>query len=247
VRAAAAGALIVAAVLAQDTRRHFEVASIKPNHSGKLALQGYDYRPGGRFVATNATLVDVIVRVYPTRRIQMQGGPAWIDSERFDFEAKADASEGQVRSEQWTQMVQTMLEDRFKLAFHTEEREMTVLALTVGKADAKLTRAKDDGQTAMTPGPHGQMTFTKMPIVGLVNTMANVLHTPVVDRTGLTGFYDFTIDPNNYAGDVAEASKDSFGELMAAAVRDQLGLVLEKGREKLTITIIDHAERPLEN
>ena len=239
-----AGALVVSAVLAQDARRHFEVASIKPNHSGKLALQDFAYQPGGRLVATNATLVDVIVRVYPTRRIQMQGGPGWIDSERFDFEAKADAAEGAIQPEQWTQMVQTMLEDRFALKFHTEEREMPVLALTVGKMGAKLTKAKDDGQTGLTPGAHGQLAFTKMPIVGLVNTMANILHTPVVDRTGIAGFYDFTLEPQNYA---SEPGKDNLGDLLVTAVREQLGLVLEKGREKLTITIIDHAERPREN
>jgi uncharacterized protein (TIGR03435 family) len=244
VRGLAAGVLAVSAVLAQDTRRHFEVASIKPNQSGMRALQGYAYQPGGRLVATNATLVDMMVRVYPTRRIQMQGGPGWIDSDRFDFEAKADASEGAIQPEQWTQMVQTMLEDRFQLKFHTEEREMQVLALTVGKTGAQLTKAKDDGQTAMTPGAQGQLAFTKMPIVGLVNTMANILHTPVVDRTGLAGFYDFTLEPQNYA---SEPGKDNLGDLVVTAVREQLGLVLEKGREKLTITIIDHAERPREN
>jgi uncharacterized protein (TIGR03435 family) len=99
----------------------------------------------------------------------------------------------------------------------------------------------------MTPGAQGQLAFTKMPIVGLVNTMANILHTPVVDRTGIAGFYDFTLDPQNYASDAAGPSKDSFGDLVVTAVRDQLGLVLEKGREKLTITIIDHAERPRGN
>jgi uncharacterized protein (TIGR03435 family) len=54
----------------------------------------------GRFTATNVTLVDVIVRVYPTRRIQMQGGPEWIDSQRFDIVAKADSAEGEVAAEQ---------------------------------------------------------------------------------------------------------------------------------------------------
>ena len=93
------------------------------------------------------------------------------------------------------------------------------------------------------------MIFTRMPIVGLVNTMANILHTPVVDRTGLTGFYDFTLDPNRFASAAADPSapKDNFGDLFVSAVREQLGLTLEKQRDKLTITVIDHAERPREN
>ena len=77
-------------------RRHFEVASVKPSSSGKRALEAFAYSPGGGFTATNATLVDMIVRVYPTRRIQMQGGPEWIDSARFDVVAKADAAEREV-------------------------------------------------------------------------------------------------------------------------------------------------------
>jgi uncharacterized protein (TIGR03435 family) len=240
-------ALISFAQEPPNPRRHFEVASIKPNQSGKKALQGFNYLPGGRFTATNATLVDVIVRVYPTRRIQMQGGPDWIDSERFDINAKADEADGKIQPEQWTQMVQTLLEDRFKLAYHAEQREMPVLALVVGKNGHKLQAAKDGGETGLTPGEHGKMTFTRMPVVGLVNTMANILHTPVVDRTGISGYYDFTLDPNNYAADPAELANENFGSLFTAAVRDQLGLVLEKQRDTLTITIIDHAERPREN
>jgi uncharacterized protein (TIGR03435 family) len=94
------------------------------------------------------------------------------------------------------------------------------------------------------------MIFRKMSIVGLVNTMANILHTPVVDRTALSGFYDFTLDPNQFAapddGD-GTVRKDSFGDLMVTAVREQLGLHLEKQRDTLKITVIDHAERPKED
>ncbi len=79
-------AIAVAPLAAQvpAQKPSFEVASVKANKSGKpLPTVGipFAFLPGGRFTATNVTLVDVIVRVYPTRRIQMQGGPNWIDSE----------------------------------------------------------------------------------------------------------------------------------------------------------------------
>src|SRR5579872_6853455 len=80
-------------------RRVFEVASVKPNTSGVPSgpwKNPITFLPGGRFTATNATLVDIITQVYQTRRIQMQGGPDWIDSERFDIIAKADAKDGEV-------------------------------------------------------------------------------------------------------------------------------------------------------
>jgi uncharacterized protein (TIGR03435 family) len=231
-------------------RRQFAVTAIKSNHSGLRRLQAYDYSPGGRFSATNATLVDMIVSAYPTRRIQMQGGPDWIDSERFDVIAKADPDDGEVKSDQWAQMVQVFLEDRFKLRFHTETREMEVLALVAGKTAPKLEASKDDEKTAFIPGERGQIIFQKMPIAGLVNTMANILHTPVVDRTGLTGFFNFKLDPNQFAvqdGTDGTASQDSRGDLIITAVREQLGFRLEKQRASLEITIIDHAERPGEN
>ena len=230
-------------------RRKFEVASIKPNLSGQRALQEFAYSPGGRLTAINATLVDMIVRVYPTRRIQMQGGPDWIDSARFDVVAKADAAEGEIQSGQWREMVQTLLEERFHLTFHTETREMQVLALAMGKSAPKLEPPKEGEETALTPGERGQMIFHRMSIAGLVNTMSNILHMPVVDRTGMPGFYDFTLDPNGLAArDTTDGPvrKDDFGELVMAAV-GQLGFRLEKQKAPLEITVIDHAEKPLEN
>src|SRR5215468_8028177 len=94
-------------------RRQFEVVSTKPNNSGPPTIQTNPLSwSGGRFTAINATLVDVLVRVYPTRRIQMRGGPDWIDRDRFDFIAKADDAEGEVKPEQRNGMVQALLEDR---------------------------------------------------------------------------------------------------------------------------------------
>ncbi len=79
-------------------RRVFEVASIKPNKSGPQPVGAWTnplaYLPGGRFTATNVTLVELIITCYPTRRIQMRGGPDWIDADRFDVIAKADTADG---------------------------------------------------------------------------------------------------------------------------------------------------------
>ena len=232
-----------------EGRRQFGVASIKPNHSGVQKMQKYEYGRGGRFTATNATLVDMIVSVYPTRRIQMHGGPDWIDSVRFDVIAKADPDEGQVKPEQWPQMVQVLLEDRFNLRFHTETREAQVLALVMGKTTPKLEKPKADEKTELIL-ERGQFIFRNMPFVALVNTMSNILHTPVVDRTGITDYLDFTVDPTQVAvqdGPDGPASKQSLGDRFVVAVREQLGFRVEKQRAQLVFTIIDHAEKPTEN
>jgi uncharacterized protein (TIGR03435 family) len=233
--------------------RKFEVASIKKNNSGppQVYVNPFVFLPGGRFIATNVTLTEVIVMAYRTRRIQMRGGPSWIDSERFNIVAKADDAEGEVKREQWPQMVQALLEDRFKLTLHREMEERAVYSRVAGKNPPKLQEAKEGEQTAMVPGDRGQMNFQKMPMSGLVNTLANILHTPVVDGTGMTGFFDFTLDPMQFAttgtpGGVQAASPEIFADLILTAVRE-LGFKLEKQRAPLDITVIDRAEPPTDN
>jgi uncharacterized protein (TIGR03435 family) len=230
----------------------FEVASIKPNNSGSRPVSNpLNCLPGGRFTASNVTLVDMIVRIYSasTRRIQMQGGPDWIDSDRFDIVATPDTSNG-VKPGQCNLMIQSLLEDRFKLAFHTETKEMSVYALVKGKNPPKLQQTKDGEKTDVMPGPRGQMNFQRMSMLGLVNTVSNILQIPVVDATGITGFFDFTLDPGDFAATGANNSPlppMGFGDLVVTAVQNELGFKLEKRKMPLEITIIDHAERPSEN
>jgi uncharacterized protein (TIGR03435 family) len=238
--------------LAQSpARREFEVASIRQNNSGRptTSTNPFVFAPGGRFTAVNVTVVDLIVMSYQTRRIQMQGGPAWIDSERFDIVAKADMDQGRVQREQWPLMIQGLLEDRFKLAVHKETKETQVYALVLGKNPPKLQPSKEAGETLSTPGPRGQINFHKMPLVGLVNTVSNILHTPVVDQTGVTGFFDFTLDPMQFATPPSPDNpiRPDYGELVMRAVEEQLGFKLEKKKASLEFTIIDHAEKPTEN
>lgn len=184
---------------------------------------------------------------YHTRRIQMRGGPDWIDTDRFNIVAKADEAEGEVKHEQFVAMVQALLEDRFKLMLHRETEERTVYALVAGKNPSRLQPAKDGEQTAMVPGDRGQMNFQKMPLSGLVNTLANILHTPVVDGTGLTGFFDFTLDPLQLSDHTQPVTPDSWPDLVLTALREQLGFKLEKRKESLEITVIDRAARPTGN
>jgi uncharacterized protein (TIGR03435 family) len=144
-------------------------------------------------------------------------------------------------------MIQSLLEERFKFVFHTETKEMSVYALVTGKNPPKLQEAKEAEATDLVPGPRGQMNFQRMPIVGLVNTMSNILQIPVVDATGIKGFYDFTLNPAQFAvtGTVnSPLPPIGYGDLVVTAVQEELGFKLEKRKMPLEITIIDHAERP---
>ena len=128
------------APIAGTPRPQFEVATVKRNRSGAAPIQNnmLVFSPGGRFSATNVTLVDVLVRVYPTRRIQMRGGPAWIDSDRYDLLAKASDAAKEPTRQQLREMVQMLLEDRFGLKMHQETRDEPVLAMVVEKNAPKL-------------------------------------------------------------------------------------------------------------
>jgi len=251
-------AIVAASIISAQTQAEFDVASIKSNKSGPRPNfdSPYVFSPSGRFTATDVTLTELIVLAYQTRRIQMQGGPGWLDVDRFDVAAKADDAAGPINGTRFLAMIQTLLEERFKLALHRETRELSVYALVVGKNGHKLQKAKDGEQPLFAPGKLGQMTFRKMPVVALVNTVSNILQTPVIDRTGLEGFFDYALepappDPNQMrtagAGAGSPITAYNFGDAVIAAMQEQLGLRLEKQKAPLEITIIDHAEQPTEN
>ena len=94
-------------------------------------------------------------------------------------------------------MLRTLLADRFKLVVHREAKEMPVYTLVVGKNGSKMQEAKEGEKTfANVVGP-GHLVFTGMNMLGLVITLSNTLGNPIIDKTGLTGFYDFKLDWTN--------------------------------------------------
>lgn len=120
---------------------HFEIASIKPNRSAEINI-GVRDEPGGRFVATNVPLRQLIAIAYKLRDVQLIGGPSWIGSERFDVVAKASGElppfnpSGPIGPTE--RMLQTLLAERFHLVTHAESREMPIYALVLARADGRL-------------------------------------------------------------------------------------------------------------
>jgi len=124
----------------------FEAASIKPNNSTSLVRR--DGVPGDRFVATNQTLWRLIAVAYgapgllpqPLADYQISGGPKWIDSDRFDLEAKAagDVVRGIEGTRRKQAMLQTLLAERFKVAVHHEMRDVPVYGLVLARRDRRL-------------------------------------------------------------------------------------------------------------
>ena len=241
--------------MAADANPVFEVATSKPS---KPDTPGKYFRVRGReFSTLNTSLSDLIKFAYGIHARQIVGGPASLESDKFDLLAKPDG-EGQPNDQQWKTMVQKLLADRFQLRFHRDKKELSVYAIVVAKGGPKLT--KSDGDPNGLPG----LFFRGLGVLPARNaTMADfaglmqsaVLDKPVVDQTGLTGRWDFTLkwtpDEFQFGGAGAklpppagntEAPPDLF-----TAMQQQLGLKLESTKALAEVFVVDHVEKPSEN
>jgi len=203
---------------------------------------------------------------------QVVGGPAWIDSEGYDIQAKPAAN---TDPKQVWLMWQTLLADRFKLRLHRETRELPIYDLTVAKGGPKLPAAKAAGCVSFPPGtkphqvpgkvdcgyvsgPFGGFTSGVFRIMGrkvhvadLVRELASVLGRPVLDKTGFTGEFDldlsFTADGALMGFPVSGGPTDPNLPNIFAALEQQLELKLVPAKGQVEVLVIDHAERPAEN
>jgi uncharacterized protein (TIGR03435 family) len=241
--------------MAADAPLAFEVATIKlsnPDTPGKL------FTMRGRQVLTiNTTLTDLIVFAYDLHAKQITGGPEWAGMQKFDVTGQPEAP-GIPSIVQLRGMIRQLLTDRFKLAFHRDRRDMPVYAIVVGPNGHKLT--KNDTNPNGLPG----LVFRGLGVLPVSNaTMADfagvlqsaVLDRPVVDRTGLTGRWDFQIrwtpDESQFAGLGARVppptNDPNAPPGIFTAFTEQLGLKLDPSRAPVEVLVIDTIERPSEN
>lgn len=248
-RVAALVFLIPACAFAED---RFEVTSVKPsNLTGEGSRRESITADPGSLIMRNVTLGSAIQWAYGVNDYQVSG-PAWIKDYRYDISAKAaqPAAEKQLRV-----MLQALLADRFKMTLHHQEKEMTVYALTVAKGGLKMTPGNPDGKSALQG--NGFTVVAKDTSIGeIVDTLSRGSRgipgmdvPPVIDMTGLTGRYNFTIDASTFMQAFsAEAQKDTPDpSVLIGGVQDvlekQLGLHSELRKAKLDILIVDHAEQ----
>ena len=259
------------AVPQTQTRLAFEVASVKENNSGPAAGQSLNGE-GGTIVVTNMTVPDLITRAYQIQGFQIVGGPEWIPNDRFDITAKAGRDlpptgfDGVAPA---MLMMRALLEDRFRLVVRRESREMPIYALVVARADgqpgAGLRRSQNDcaalikatgGRGGIPAGPEGRprcgltgrsgmIMAGGYPMSQLVRFLAPQVQRVVIDRTGLSGDWDFdlTFTPLQIAAG-ANAPLDTNTTSLFTALREQLGLKLEPARAPVDVLVIDSVERP---
>jgi uncharacterized protein (TIGR03435 family) len=236
----------------------FEVATIKPSkpdEPNKVFLLGRR-----RFKVANADLSDLITFAYGVHPKQVIGTPAWAEADKFDIEAEPDGV-GVPSIDQYRVMLQKLLGERCQLSFHHDRREMPVYILSVAKAGAKLTPSL--GNDIGLPGLGfrgrigGDVAAFNATIGDFINFMTrNVkLDRPMIDRTGITGRYDFTLDwtPGDSqfggtGGKLAPPPENS-GTLpsLYTAIQEQLGLRLEATKAAADVLVIDRVEKPSNN
>jgi uncharacterized protein (TIGR03435 family) len=258
---------------AQTSTPAFDVASIKPSGPTPTFAAGSP----DRFVRRFITLSLLLVNAYDVSEFQIQGGPDWVRTTRFDVEAKA---ESRASPEQMRLMVRRLLAERFALTVHTESRDLPRYALVKARNDGKLgeklrpsaldcpaiiaARGADyrppSGQTGPPPcviglrmtGGVRTLVAEGIPISQLLRFIQLDAGRVVVDKTGLTGTWDFELQseqPNlpGLPSPPGQPSAPAEGFSLFTALQEQLGLKLESERGPVDVLVIDHVERPKED
>jgi len=215
----------------------FDVASVKSAAIGEFHEDREDIRRSPvTLTMRNVSLTSCIKWAYRLNAFQISG-PDWLGSAKFDIVAKvaAPATEDQLRL-----MLQTLLAERFGLAFHRDKKDAQVYVLLAGKGGPKFRESKGEGASTMTPGRFG-FSAQRASTSQLAEYLSIPMRRPVLDMTGLSGRYDFSLDLTVYAGSGTHA--DDMASLVVTAVQEQLGLKLESRKGPVETIVIDRIEK----
>jgi uncharacterized protein (TIGR03435 family) len=186
-------------------------------------------------------------------KTRILGGPAWIDTAKFDLEAKVDMDRAlevtQLTFRQRAELLQPLLADRFRLKLHHESREFPAYALIVAKGRPKLRASPPenivDGKSKTPRCPQRDNNdYTNCSMADLAQVLSFVTRRLVVDQTGLKGRYDFNL---NGSLPSLDEDDDSAAPSIFSSVQAQLGLRLKSTKAPMDVLVIDHAERPSPN
>ena len=280
-------ALSLNSVLAQSPQNTFEVASIKPSDPDTRGIM-FRNSPGIVHIV-GATISFLIEQAYDVRDFQISGGPRWINSDRYDVMARIESTpppadpsgvpDQQKAMEQQRERLRALLEERCHLKIHRETKELQAYLLTPAKGGHKLKQAapveagQADKDRGGPRGPslrvgRGQIIAQSVSLDFLVQMLARQLGRPVIDKTGLTGAYDFTLEWTPESGPGlgpgfassgasvpgkepsrldSPAPDEPNGPSIFSAIQEQLGLKLESRKAPTDIIVIESVEKPSEN
>jgi bla regulator protein blaR1 len=256
----------------------YEAASVKPNKEGGQG-SSIRRQPGGRLTATNFPLRALITFAYQIQGFQLVGDPSWIRNENFDIVAKMEGDPPPVMPgtgpDPHMVAMRTLLAERFKLVVHRETREMDIYALVLARPDGKpgpglkptttdcpalMAAARGGPPPGPPPGPNspvtcgmrgfpGRLVVNSMPLSLFANNLSGQVQRVVVDRTGLSGGWDFEItyapeQPLNPPPGVEFPAADPNAPSLFTAIQEQLGLKLQSTKGAVEVLVVDSIERP---
>jgi uncharacterized protein (TIGR03435 family) len=249
---------------AVKSKPSFDVASVKPSPASALIGDSVTiipgrFLPGGRFEARNSQLLTIIRRAYQEYSLRPDQivGPSWLAEERYDIDARAadDAEQSRVRV-----MIQQLLADRFKMQSHVETRMQDVYTLVMARRDGRpgpqLRPPTKDcsklvdvsgavcGYSSQTMNGVRSLSTQGRTLETLVILLTNTLGRTVIDRTGLTGLFDVTLEWDADSSLRATAAAASTAPPLVTALQEQLELRLESTKAPADVLVIDHIERP---
>jgi uncharacterized protein (TIGR03435 family) len=247
---AAAGSTLLAQSAAL-VGAQFDVVSIKLNASGAMGSGGREL-PDGTRLFTNRTIASIVTAAAPEPVFEAVGLPDWTKTEHYDIQAKP-APDSHPTREQRAEMMRNLFMDRMKLLAHVEERERDGFALVVVRSDGRLgpqlkKSSLDcwgaDGDRCGGRMGLGTIEYTGVLLDGFARQIAGRAGGPVMNRTGLEGFYDLTLQfaVRNLNADPTAPPDDA--PSIFTALQEQLGLKLVREKVKVKVFAIDHIERP---
>ena len=232
--------MVIARLSAQSPA--FEAAAIKPSQEGP----GHSSMHAriGMMTCSNESLRQLIRDAYRLNDNQIEGGPKWLDAERFDINARAA---GAAEGPQIMAMLQTLLADRFQLKFHKETRLLPGFALVVGKGGMKIkpVEAGDVNSNSHAENHHVLLEMEHVPMEAFVKVLSRQLHAPVEDETHVGGVYSFKLEYTLEELSANAPRSDVVDDVTVfTALQDKLGLKLEARKVPTEVFVIDSAEKP---
>jgi uncharacterized protein (TIGR03435 family) len=238
---------------AQQESAHFDVVSIKPNHSGELGVRVDIQR--GQVRMTNIRVTNLINSAYSVPIERIMGGPSWIREDRFDFVAKRAPTTSREES---ARMMRAMLAERFNLRIRREQRDQEVYVLRAAHAGVLGPRMKstdractDEGQreareAGLQPAScpvesrNGHISGFGVSMPQLATYLMPAFQDAVEDRTGLTGRYDIDL----LWAEARTVAEPTSAPALPTALQEQLGLTVGRERVPREFVLVEAIERP---
>jgi uncharacterized protein (TIGR03435 family) len=230
--------------MAKNAHPSFEVATIRPSDPNDQS-SGF-HLSGNRIFIENESVATMLVVAYGVQEKQIVDGPAWL-SEHLDVHGMPDKP-GAPEFSQVREMIQKLLAERFALKLHSDKRDLPIYVLSAVKGGTAIQPSKSslgllNDETGGGNG-HGRfMQYTNESMELFAKSLQSEVDRPVVDKTDLTGRYDFKLE---WKPDLAPTEENDTPGIFGA-LQQQLGLKLTADHGLADVLVIDHIERPSDN